>query len=181
MAWKESHKQSSREKILEAAADLFTRRGYSGVGIDEIMQAAGFTRGAFYAHFESKAQLFEEAMIASSKAAAKLLMQGENSIESVIANYLSEAHLTSAHVRCPLSSLVSDVGHEDERLKNTYTRLFKGMTNHLADSTDPAARDRALLQVVLMVGGMSIARSLNDAEWSKSILKLCKDTALKPV
>lgn len=53
MAWKESHKLESRQRILAAAAELFTRKGFNQVGIDEVMLAAGMTRGAFYAHFNS--------------------------------------------------------------------------------------------------------------------------------
>lgn len=40
MAWKESHKQHSRQRILSAAAELFTRKRFDQVGIDDVMQAA---------------------------------------------------------------------------------------------------------------------------------------------
>jgi TetR/AcrR family transcriptional repressor of nem operon len=68
MAWKESHKQESRERIVNAAAELFTRKGFNQVGIDEVMMQAGMTRGAFYAHFNSKIDLYEEAIITAGKA-----------------------------------------------------------------------------------------------------------------
>lgn len=177
MAWNESHKKTSRAKILAVAADLFTRRGFSGVGIDEIMQTAGLTRGAFYAHFESKVELFEEAMVNASKATAELLSQGNPFVENIIENYLSEMHLESAEVRCPLSSLVSDAAHQDERIKKTYTKIFKGLSAHIAKTTGESAPDTALLQAVLMVGGMAVARSLTDKVLAKQILEICRNHA----
>ena len=50
----------TRAEILEHAARLFRLRGYAGTNIDDIMLAAGLTRGAFYAHFKSKDDLFAE-------------------------------------------------------------------------------------------------------------------------
>lgn len=43
-----------KERILSAAADLVSRRGYHGVGMAEIGAAAGVTGAAIYRHFESK-------------------------------------------------------------------------------------------------------------------------------
>ena len=50
----------TRAEIFEHAARLFRLRGYAGTNIDDIMLAAGLTRGAFYAHFKSKDDLFAE-------------------------------------------------------------------------------------------------------------------------
>ena len=55
-------KAETRSRILQNAARLFRRYGYEGIGIDEIMAAAGLTRGGFYAHFRSKQELFHAAL-----------------------------------------------------------------------------------------------------------------------
>ena len=52
----------TRAEILDHAARLFRLRGHAGTNIDDIMLAAGLTRGAFYAHFTSKDDLFAEAV-----------------------------------------------------------------------------------------------------------------------
>ena len=44
--------------LLEAAAKVFARRGYDGASISEITSEAGLTSGAIYAHYASKAELF---------------------------------------------------------------------------------------------------------------------------
>jgi AcrR family transcriptional regulator len=51
--------QSTREALVAAARPLFADRGYAGVGTEEIVRAAGVTRGALYHHFDGKRELFE--------------------------------------------------------------------------------------------------------------------------
>src|SRR5881227_2798062 len=50
--------QRTRRSLLGAAAKLFCKRGLEGASIDEVAQAAGYTKGAFYANFKSKEELF---------------------------------------------------------------------------------------------------------------------------
>jgi AcrR family transcriptional regulator len=54
----ERRRQQTRDALVDAAAQVFVRRGFSGASLDEIAEAAGFTRGAIYKHFEGKDDLF---------------------------------------------------------------------------------------------------------------------------
>jgi AcrR family transcriptional regulator len=47
-------KQSSREKLLAAAYDVFAQSSYAGAAIDDIVKRAGVNRSTFYRHFDSK-------------------------------------------------------------------------------------------------------------------------------
>jgi AcrR family transcriptional regulator len=47
----------TRVRLLEAAAEVYARRGFAGATLDEVAAEAGFTKGAVYAHFGSKENL----------------------------------------------------------------------------------------------------------------------------
>ena len=48
----------SRDKILDAAEDLFARRGFAGVGMREVAEAVGLGKSSLFHHFKSKAELY---------------------------------------------------------------------------------------------------------------------------
>ena len=47
----------NRDRIIDAAGRLFRERGFDGIGVANLMKAAGLTHGGFYGHFESKEDL----------------------------------------------------------------------------------------------------------------------------
>jgi AcrR family transcriptional regulator len=50
--------EQTRERLLEAAARVFARRGYGQASVEEIAGEAGFTTGAVYSNFSGKEELF---------------------------------------------------------------------------------------------------------------------------
>lgn len=55
---REAEAQATRDALVQAALELFTERGYTGVGTEEIVARATVTRGALYHHFADKCDLF---------------------------------------------------------------------------------------------------------------------------
>ena len=63
----------NRERILDVATMLFRERGIDGIGVADLMKAAGLTHGGFYGHFKSKEDLVAQACArAVDKDAAEL-------------------------------------------------------------------------------------------------------------
>jgi len=81
--------ESTRGALTEAARQLFAERGYAGVGTEEIVRAAGLTRGALYHHFDDKRSLFEavyeriEAELAERIAAGALQANASSPLEAM--------------------------------------------------------------------------------------------------
>ena len=51
-------REQTRGCLVEAAAKVFTRRGYDKASLDEVAEEAGFTKGAVYSNFKGKEDLF---------------------------------------------------------------------------------------------------------------------------
>ena len=51
-------REETRSRLMEAAVGVFAHAGFDRATVDEIVQQAGFSKGAFYVHFESKDDLF---------------------------------------------------------------------------------------------------------------------------
>lgn len=52
--------QQTKKKILETALDLFSKKGFDQVTVDEIVNVSNTSKGAFYVHFNSKYEIFLE-------------------------------------------------------------------------------------------------------------------------
>ncbi|MEO7752361.1 MAG: TetR/AcrR family transcriptional regulator [Terracoccus sp.] len=55
-----ARRQATRDRVLEAASEVFAERGFHGASVEDICERAGFTRGAFYSNFASKDDLVLE-------------------------------------------------------------------------------------------------------------------------
>ncbi len=61
----EKRKEETREKIVSAAVDLFSRHGYHNTQVMDIVKAVGMSAGTFYNHFKDKRDLFEQLTLES--------------------------------------------------------------------------------------------------------------------
>ncbi|TVL88738.1 TetR/AcrR family transcriptional regulator [Streptomyces sp. SAJ15] len=57
---REESRRLTRDRLLEAAAELFAERGVNGTSVEQIAERAGYSRGAFYGNFEDKDEVVLE-------------------------------------------------------------------------------------------------------------------------
>ena len=192
MPYSKGHKQRTRERIVEAARVLFNRHGFESVTIDQVMEAAGLTRGGFYNHFESKEQLYGEAVISflagrgaqwRDEAGVETSDPGPDEARRMIASYLSSEHLGDLDGQCPMIALPSDVARAGPEVRASYEVLLKAMVGLFEQSlrakkVRPAARrKRARSLAALCVGGMVIARTLPDSGFADEVRAAALETA----
>ena len=111
----------TRAEILDHAGRLFRLRGYAGTNIDDVMLAAGLTRGAFYAHFRSKDELFGEALRAGTGLRNRLI--GADPL-AVVKAYLDKAELVASAPTCNLAALPSDIARAGLPARLAYANLL---------------------------------------------------------
>jgi AcrR family transcriptional regulator len=59
---RDERRSQTRERLLDAAVDVFNRLGYGGASLEAVADAAGYTKGAVYSNFATKAELFRAVM-----------------------------------------------------------------------------------------------------------------------
>lgn len=78
-------REETKGRLLQAALNLFSKHGYERATIDDIVHEAGFSKGAFYVHFESKEDLFwtmfEERMARQQQAFRDAVIPGADAVE----------------------------------------------------------------------------------------------------
>ena len=112
----------SRERILAVAAKLFREKGFDGIGLADIMKAAGLTHGGFYRHFASKDDLEAQATgvaLATTTTDWSRLVEGAAAqpLAEFVGQYLSAEHrddpgngcalAMSGHVTAPPRSMMN--------------------------------------------------------------------------
>jgi AcrR family transcriptional regulator len=162
---------------------LFGRYGYNGVGIDDIMAAANLTRGGFYAHFRSKRDLFAATLGQETELTRRLRRgdaeQASEPARALIDFYLDSANRTRIPSLCPFVSLSADVARCGEQASVAYTETLRALVAEVARRI-PAhdAQPRALAALVLCVGGVLLAQSVNDERLAADLLSKCRARAL---
>ena len=106
MRYSLEHKAQNHENILSVAARSFREHGGDSSGIGTVMKKVGLTKGGFYRHFESKDDLFVEAvarafdeMGSGMLEIAKSAPEGQ-ALRAIIERYLSPRHANSPGMGC---------------------------------------------------------------------------------
>jgi len=192
MPYTAEHKQKTRQRIVECARELFNRRGFSEVSIDEIMLHAGLTRGGFYNHFKAKEELYAETVAAymhfdPSQRWSGIRFDpqatGTACAQQMVNIYLSTAHLQDVEGHCPLVALPADAARAGPQARMAYCKLVEHMAGMLSGGLEgfegEEARKRGLAITALCVGGMVLARTIDDPAFVEEVRLAARDLALQ--
>ena len=181
MPYTAEHKQETRTRIIRSARRLFNRNGFADVTIGEIMSEAGLTHGGFYKHFAAKEDLYSAAVLEFIRSDTPEPWQAKNidpkakgpDLAAMILDaYLSKDHFRDREASCPMIALPSDVARNNASVKKAFREVMEMMAGVFAANL-PAGkrpkRERALALVALAVGGMVLARAIDDKPLSDEI------------
>jgi TetR/AcrR family transcriptional regulator, transcriptional repressor for nem operon len=180
-------KAENHTRILEIAAAMFRELGIDGVGVIDLMKAAGLTHGGFYRHFDSREALVAEgvecALADGGQRVANVLSDNRKApFAAIVDAYLAVAHRDSLAAGCAVAALASDVARSNKRARTAYTQQVRAYLELIGGTLPRANRKTARRQAVFtlsaLVGAVSLARAINDERLSLEILKLTAD-ALK--
>jgi len=176
--------QANRAHVVETASTLFRERGYDGVGVAELIAAAGFTHGGFYKQFRSKADLIAESA-ACSMAQTTALSAGVDTSEFV-RQYLSREHRDSRATGCTMAALGGDTARQPEAVRVAFAAGVEELVAELtkrhaaADSADAGqVRARTLDVLAHAVGALVMSRACpDDSPLADEFLEVCRDALL---
>lgn len=180
--------EANRAHVVETASQLFRERGFDGVGVADLMAAAGFTHGGFYKQFGSKADLMAEST-ACGIAQTAALTDGVHAAEFV-RHYLSREHRDNRAAGCTMAALGGDAARQPETVRVAFAegveKLVSLLTSQLAGrgpSPQAAgaapARARALDMLAHAVGAIVMSRACpDDAPLADEILAVARATIL---
>jgi Transcriptional regulator len=170
---------SNRNRIVDAAAQLFRERGYEGIGVADLMKEAGLTHGGFYGHFASKEDLIAEASIrALTQSLAGWDKLAERSPEDPLAaiaeTYLSRNHRDDPGAGCLLAALGPEVSRRGPAVRRAVTDYVRSacdvLTKMVPGKSKAARRQKVIATYATLVGAMVLARAVDDRALSQEIL-----------
>ena len=172
--------QANRARIVETASTLFRERGYDGVGVADLMGAAGFTHGGFYKHFQSKADLMAQAAQCGIAQTAEKTA-GVNRT-AFVKYYLSRKHRDSPGEGCTMAALGIDAARQSEQVRQTFADGIEGMLALLAsDAGATGTRAGSINTLAQLVGAIVLSRACPEGSpLADEILRACRSAMLPP-
>src|SRR5258705_13715605 len=132
-----TEKAKTHERIVAIASKKLREEGLAGMGIADLMKEAGLPVGGFYKHFKSRGALVAEAVGSSldmwkDRIYAAAAGGPRFPYESLVDDYLSEAHRNHPGTGCPGGALAGDLARSDKRTRAVATRKTRDKIELLA-------------------------------------------------
>lgn len=204
MRYSADHKAAARARIVSAASRAIREQGLEAPSVPHIMREAGLTHGGFYNHFQDRDALIAEAIAASaSETLANVLDVPGATVDSMLALYLSGAHVANPGEGCVLAALGTDAPHATSPLvRGAFAATARGFISHIggllrSGAGQPAATgkralssrratkrasttadvdDDALVVASRMIGAVILARLVDDEKLATRILAAARRT-----
>jgi TetR/AcrR family transcriptional repressor of nem operon len=179
-----------RDRIIDAAGNLFRAKGFGGIGVADIMKAADLTHGGFYGHFASKDDLVGEAsrrIMARAAANWTKLVEAapDNPYAALLEHYLSPRHRDDPGKGCAFAALGNDAARSGKIVRKAFADGLAPLIDILAQSipgksipgksipgkSKAARRRKAVAAMATLVGALTLARAVEGTPLSDEMLE----------
>ncbi|MEQ1950237.1 TetR/AcrR family transcriptional regulator [Mesorhizobium sp. CN2-181] len=153
--------EENRAAIVAAGSRLFREQGFDRVSVADVCGEAGLTHGGFYGHFASKDAL--EAECVDAAFADRIAdITDLDSVAALVGRYLSTEHRDNPGQGCAVAALGSAVPQRDNLLRQHFAAdigKYLDVLTAAIGAEGEAGRDRAILLLSALVGGLTLARA----------------------
>jgi TetR/AcrR family transcriptional regulator, transcriptional repressor for nem operon len=169
----------NRQTVIDVASRLFRERGFDGIGLKDLMKAAGLTQGGFYKQFASKEDLAIEASRRALEGASRRWSDAaaknpDDPLGAVIAFYLSGDHREEKMDGCPIVALGADAARQGSDVKAAFEAGIKAhlevLGRFVAEAGGEASSGKAMAILSTMVGAVTLSRVVNDPDLARALL-----------
>jgi TetR/AcrR family transcriptional repressor of nem operon len=182
-----SRKEETHDRIVDAAARAIRRHGYAGVGVADVMKAAGLTHGGFYAHFDSRDALLVEALEragrdsseAVARAAERRAAKGVSAFRSLVESYLADALLASLETGCPVAALGCDMPRQSAPVREASALRVRRLVATVRSALPEATAAAASVVAGTLVGSLQLARALGDNTEGRAVLAAARKALIR--
>lgn len=189
MRYSVEHKAKNHERILSTAARSFREHGGDTSGIGTVMSKVGLQKGGFYRHFESKDDLFVEAVARaleetgrSMEELARSAPQGQ-ALRAIIERYLSVGHANSPGSGCVRATLGSEIARKPVAVRRRIEVLLRAYRERLAPFMPGKTLEKRMENCGLlfssMAGVMMMVRVMTEPERREQTLMEARKKFLK--
>jgi len=168
---KQTRREQSHQRILDAAARAVRRQGYAGVGVAEVMKEAGLTHGGFYAHFKSRDALLAAAIEHAARDSVRILSRrikalqdaGASPVRALVEGYLADEHVNACERGCPVAALGSEMARQSDELLEVSRKRVRGLVEKVRQALPAAAPPESAFGLAAsLVGALQLARALGE-------------------
>jgi TetR/AcrR family transcriptional repressor of nem operon len=181
--------EKNRAHVIDTASRLFREKGYSGIGVADLMKEAGLTHGGFYGNFDSKENLLAAACAHAFEATTTrwrtmLEQEPETALARIVSAYLPRRHLSHPGQGCAMAALGGELARQSAPVRAITSDGVRAQVDVLAPlmagATAADRRRAAMAAYAAMVGALVLARAVGDAGLADEIMASVQAGILPP-
>lgn len=181
---REQSRQRTKERLLDAAEEVFAREGYAAASVEQIAELAEYSKGAIYSNFESKEALFLELLernLDREKRAMRAIASESSSAQDIVDGIIRRFVLFEDKLdQCLLvTEFQMEAGRRGEVAK-PFAQLFRAHRRELskllvllaerAQRKLPEEPEVLAICILSLAGGLALQRAADPKSVPRGLL-----------